>query len=141
GSPSDYSVLRILLTLAVVAAAIYGLVYFVKRAGRGKKTRDPFLKILASTPVAANRSVVVVSLGSQAWLIGSSENGVNLISEIQDQDILNAMIVEDSKRGAAGSGKFTDFKTLLSRLGMRSQTGNEGTEKIRKRRERLKGLQ
>ena len=150
---SVFSIFRVLLTLAVVAAAIYGLVFFLKsrRASRGRGDQDPFLKILASTPLGTNRSAHVISVGSQAWLVGSAENGVSLISEITDKDTINAMLLEDSRRsatpdgtplidGAIGPRRFLDFKAILGKLGISVKTGGSGPENIRKRRERLKGL-
>jgi flagellar protein FliO/FliZ len=148
---SILSIFRVLLTLAVVAAAIYGLVYFLKfrRASREKEGQDPFLKILASVPLGASRGVHVISVGPQAWLVGSAETGVNLISEISDKDTINAMLLEDSKRIAAygsgalpigGGAPLLDFKAILGKLGISTKPENSGPDQIRKRRERLKGL-
>jgi flagellar protein FliO/FliZ len=140
---SVWSILRVLLTLVLVAAAIYGLVFFIKKASKGKTVRDPFLKVLASAPLGVNKNAFVVSVGSQAWLVGTAENGVNLIGEIGDKDILNAMLLEDSKRSEAGetpAGRFSDFKSFLRKLGMQFESGEPGPGNIRKRRERLKGL-
>jgi flagellar protein FliO/FliZ len=138
----------VILTLAVVAAAIYGLVFFIKRASRGGRNQDPFLKVLAGTSLGTNRSAHVISVGSRAWLVGAAENGINLISEIDDKDVINAMLLEDSRKSAAESagaetpllGRFLDFKALLRRLGMPVEAGTPGPESIRKRREKLKGL-
>ena len=130
-----------ILTLVVVAAAIYGIVFFLKRASLGKTQRDPFLKILASAPLGMNRSAFVISVGSRAWLVGAAEHGVNLISEIEDKEILDAMLLEDSRKIAeAPGGPFPDFKALLRKLGMQTDTSAPGPDNIRKRRERLKGL-
>jgi flagellar protein FliO/FliZ len=143
---SAWSILRLLLTLAVVAAAVYGLVYVFKRISRGNMAQDPFLKILASSPLGTNRSVHVVSVGSQAWLVGSAESGVTLISEIQDKDILNVLLLEDSRRSAEEpvgglAGRLPDFKSLLQRLGMPTESNvPPGPESIRERSKRLKGL-
>jgi flagellar protein FliO/FliZ len=143
---SVFGIFRILVTLAVVAAAIYGLVYFLKfrRASRDKAEQDPFLKILASVPLGASRGVHVVSVGQQAWLVGSAETGVNLIGEIGDKDTINAMLLEDSKRMAmppiGGGGPLHDFRAILGRLGFSTKNENSGPDQIRKRSERLKGL-
>ena len=145
---SALTILRVLLTLAVVAAAIYGLIFLIKRASRGNAAQDPFLKVLASTPLGASRSAHIISVGSQAWLVGSAETGVTLISEIGDKEILDAMLLEDSRRTAAGqtsgltggSGRLPDFKALLRRLGMPVDAAPPGPENIRKRGERLKSM-
>jgi flagellar protein FliO/FliZ len=139
---SAWGIFRVILTLAVVAAAIYGLVFFIKRTARGGNNQDPFLKILANAPLGANRGVYIIAVGSKVWLVGAAENGVSLISEIEDKDVLNAMLLEDSRKSAeAPAGRFPDFKSLLQRLGMPMEPGAPpGPEDIRKRRERLKGL-
>jgi len=139
---SALGIFRVILTLAVVAAAIYGMVFFVKRAARGGRTQDPFLKILANAPLGTNRGAYIIAVGSRAWLVGAAESGVNLISEIEDKDVLNAMFLEDSRKSAeAPTGPFPDFKALLQRLGMPMEpSAPPGPEDIRKRRERLKGL-
>jgi flagellar protein FliO/FliZ len=139
------SILRVIITLILAAVAIYGLVAFVKRFSRGGPAHDPFLKVLASTSLGTNRGVHILSVGSQAWLVGSAESGVSLISEIQDKEALDTMLLEDSRRTAesvAGStGRFPDFKAMLRRLGMPVDSGAPpGPEDIRKRGERLKGL-
>ena len=139
---SVWGIFRVILTLAVVAAAIYGLIFFIKRSARGGRGQDPFLKILASTPLGANRGAYVIAVGSKAWLVGAAESGVSLISEIDDKDVLNAMLLEDSRKSAeAPTGRFPDFKSLLQRLGMPMEpSAPPSPEDIRKRRERLKGL-
>jgi len=139
---SVWGIFKVIFTLAVVAAAIYGLVFLVKRNARGGRGQDPFLKVLASAPLGTNRGAYIVAVGSRAWLVGAAESGVNLISEIEDKDVLNEMFLEDSRRSAeAPAGPFPDFKALLQRLGMPMESGPPpGPEDIRKRRERLKGL-
>jgi flagellar protein FliO/FliZ len=139
---SVWGIFRVILTLAVVAAAIYGLVFFIKRSARGGRNQDPFLKILASAPLGANRGAYIIAVGSRAWLVGAAESGLSLISEIDDKDVLNAMLLEDSRKSAeAPAGPFPDFRALLQRLGMSAESNAPpGPEDIRKRRERLKGL-
>jgi flagellar protein FliO/FliZ len=142
---SALSILRMLITLILAAGAIYGIVAFIKRFTRGGPARDPFLKVLASTSLGTSRSAHIISVGSQAWLVGSAESGVNLISEIQDKETLDIMLLEDSRRSAeliAGStGRFPDFKAMLRRLGMPvDSSAPPSPEDIRKHGERLKGL-
>ena len=138
---SFFSLFRILLSLALVAGAIYGLIYLIKRMSRGSAARDPFLRVLASTSLGTNRGVYVVSVGSRAWLIGMAENAVNMISEIDDNDILNAMLLEESRKSSEypAASRLPDFRSLLRRLGMPMESNAAGPENIRKRRERLKG--
>jgi flagellar protein FliO/FliZ len=137
---STGTVLRMVLTLALAAAAIYGVIYFIKRAGRRAEVRDPFLKILASAHLGGSRYAHIVAVGGKAWLLGAAEGGVSLISEIEDKDTLNALLLEDSRKSAEAPGRALDFKSMLRRLGMNVDSGAPGADNIRKRRERLKGL-
>lgn len=141
---STWIVVRMILTLALAAAAIYGIVFFIKRAGKKTVTADPFLKVLASAHLGTNRYTHVVCVGTQAWLVGSSEGGVNLIGEIADKEILDAMMLEDSRKSAETStGRLADFLSIFRRGipgGTPHVTNTPGAEDIRKRRERLMGL-
>jgi flagellar protein FliO/FliZ len=142
---SALSIFKVLITLILAAGAIYGLVFFIKRFSRGGTSRDPFLKVLASTPLGTNRAAHIISVGSQAWLVGSAESGVNLISEIQDKEVLDTMLLEDSRKiaesSAVGAGRFPDFKSLLRRLGMPVDSGAPPRpEDISKHGDRLKGM-
>jgi len=137
---SIWAVIRMILVLALAAAAIYGIVFFIKRSSKQTAVNDPFLKILASSHIGFNRYVHIASVGSRAWLLGASEGGVNLISEIEDKEIIDAMLLEDSKKSAETQSRFPDFLSILRRLGTPGQTLSSGVDEIRKRRERLKGL-
>jgi flagellar protein FliO/FliZ len=139
GTGTFFLLLRIILMLLVVAAAIYGVIWFLKRAARPSAGRDPYLKVLSTASLGSGRFVHVIALGSKAWLIGTGEGGTRLIAELQDQDVLNAMLLEYSRRSGAG-GRFDDFKSLLRRFGMEHGDHPPGADSIRRRRDRIQGL-
>ena len=129
------------LVLVLVAAAIYGIIFLFKKASKQQQqTSDPYLKILANTHLGANRYAHIISVGSKAWLVGSSEGGVNLISEIEDKEIIDAMLLDDSVKAEQTPGKFPDFLSMLRGLGVRASVKTPDADDIRRRRERLKGL-
>jgi len=138
--PTLWTVIRMILVLALVAAAIYGIVFLLKKASKAAPESDPFLKVIASSHLGANRYAQIVSVGSKAWLIGSSDGGVNLISEIEDKEIIDAMLLEESRKSEQAPGRFPDFLSILRRLGVRAQTQAPTADDIRKRRERLKEM-
>jgi flagellar protein FliO/FliZ len=140
GAGSVWGIVRMLLVLALAAAAIYGVVFFIKKGARRADTLDPYLKVLAGVHLGGGRYAQVLSLGSKAWLVGVSDGGVTLISEIEDKEILDTMLLDDSKKSAErGAGGALDFKAILSRFGVNVKSGLPGPENIRKRRERLRG--
>jgi flagellar protein FliO/FliZ len=140
-NPSIWPVIRMILTLALAALAVYGVVFLIKKASKRTETQDPFLRILASAHLGSNRYAHVAAVGTQAWLLGSSDGGVNLIGEINDKDILNAMLLEDSRKTAeTPTGRLPDFLSMLRRMGTPAGYEAPDAGNIRKRRERLKGL-
>jgi flagellar protein FliO/FliZ len=138
---SVWPVIRMILVLALSAAAVYGVVLFLKRSSKQTVSNDPFLKILATAHLGANRYAHIVAVGSKAWLLGSSDGGVNLIGEVDDKDVIDAMLLEDSRKSSEPrQGVFPDFMSMLRRLGLPAQNSVSGVDEIRKRRERLKGM-
>jgi flagellar protein FliO/FliZ len=133
------------LVLALVAAAVYGVVFVLKKVARPTEKKDPFLRVLATASVGTNRFVHVVALGSKAYLVGSGDAGVNLIAEVDDKETVDAMLLDESQRDAEERGPGTlDFKTILRRFSPSSPSNATDTkasvEKLRKRRERIQGL-
>jgi hypothetical protein len=63
-----------------------------------------------------------------------------LISEIEEKEIIDAMLLEDSKKITETQNRFPDFLSVLRRLGTPAQTNSSGADEIRKRRERLKEM-
>jgi flagellar protein FliO/FliZ len=138
--PTVFTVLRMVLVLVLAAAAIYGVVFFFKRLSRPPAKVNPHLKVLASVPLGPGSFAAVISLGNKAWLVGGADGGVGLISEVADQELVDAMLLDESRRGA-DSGGFLNFSKILRRLGGAGDTGQRLTpESLRKRRERLKDL-
>jgi flagellar protein FliO/FliZ len=139
---SAWVVVRMVLVLALAALAIYGVVFFVKRMARPFEAKDPHLKVLASAPLGGGAFAAVVSVGSKAWLVGGGDAGVSLISEIDESEALEAMLLDDARKTAeARPNRFLDFRSLLGKLGAGAPNkNNPHAETLRKQRDRLKGL-
>ncbi|MDR0390113.1 MAG: flagellar biosynthetic protein FliO [Spirochaetaceae bacterium] len=140
GASGFFPVFRMVLVLALAAAAVYGLVYFFRRLSRPQPVQDTFLKVLSSVHLGSNRYAHVVSVGSSAYLVGAGDSGVTLIAEIEDREIIDAMLLEESRKASEG-GKPLDFKKLLRRFsGQGPAPEIPGADSIKKRRERFRGL-
>jgi flagellar biogenesis protein FliO len=153
GPVSGFAVLRTVLLLILAAAAIYGVVYVVRKLSRPQELLDPNLRILASARLGPNRFVHVLALGTKGWLVGSGEGGISHIADSTDQEALDTLFLEESRRNAETNSGRWDFRSLLRRLGIvdrgtgpHARIPPEGTQtsiqpdEIRRRRERLKGL-
>ena len=142
-------VLRMVLVLALAALAIYGVVFFIKRVSRPQESRDPHLKILARTALSSDSYAAVVSVGRKAWLVAGGGGGVNLISELEESESLETMLLDEERKAAeAGNRPLIDFRSLISRFGSAPRQGRDAnsgsennslSERLRKQRERLGG--
>jgi flagellar protein FliO/FliZ len=148
GTVSFFTILRTIVVLLLAAGAIYGLVYFLKRIARPQERGDPNLRVLATAHLGQNRFVHAIILGTKVWLVGSSDGGFTRIADIEEQDAIDALLLEESRRNAgAGPGHFPGFRALLRRFSPSSGegpgtgfTGPSAADNIRKRQDRLKGL-
>ena len=142
-SSSIFLVLQMVLVLALAALAIYGVVFFIKRISRPQESRDPNLKILARAPLGNDAFAAVISVGPKAWLVGGGSGGVNLISEIDDTESLETMLLDDARKSEeTGIRRYFNFASLLKRRpGVKEELpGSSHAEDLRKQRERLRGL-
>lgn len=146
GGITFWTVFRLVLVLGLSVAAIYGIVYFLKKIARPAEPRDPYLRVLASTHLGSNRYVHIVAVGTKAWLVGSSDGSVQPIAEITDQETLDAMFLDESKKLSETGKNANDFKSILRRF---VSPKNEeiaqnpidlNAERLKKQRERLRGL-
>jgi flagellar protein FliO/FliZ len=141
GGTSFPAVLRMVVVLALTAAAIYGIVFWLKRVTRPPVPRNPHIRVLSSVPLGSNRYLHVVSVGAKTWLLGAGDGGVSLIADITDQEAEVTAMLQDSLNGTeAAALRLPDFKALLRRLGGLPADRRPGADNVRKRRERLKGL-
>jgi flagellar protein FliO/FliZ len=140
--PSVFVLLRIVLILGLVAVAVYGLVFFLKKQSAVRVEADPYLKVLARTALTPKTAAVVVSVGDKAWLAGVTDEQISLITEITDKEVVDAMLLDAANREIAAQSRRIDFRAVLSKLSgsfARSQlpTGNAATGGIRARTDRL----
>ena len=147
GGSSVWMMIRMVLVLALAALAIYGVVFFIKRLARPQENQDPHLKVLARVSLGTDSYAAVISLGAKAWLVGGGSGGINLISEIDDAESLETLLLEDAGRSAdAGMNRFVNFRSLLSRLAQKKPASPPASpdvfhaDRLRKQRDRLKGL-
>jgi flagellar protein FliO/FliZ len=145
GPVSFFAILRTILVLLLAAVAIYVLVYFLKKIARPQELRDPNLRVLASVHLGQNRFIYAVTLGAKVWLVGAGEGGLTHIADIEEQEAIDALLLEESRRNAGARQGFPDFRSMLRRFSPSSGkdagfTGPSVADNIRKRQDRLKGL-
>jgi flagellar protein FliO/FliZ len=124
GSTTLAYFLRMVVVLALVLAAIYGVYRLMKRLGRPKASDSSAIKLLASTSLGPGKALHVVCLGSKAYLVGAADAAVSLVAEIEDKEFIDALILDASTRPQGPlSPVGRDFGALLSSVLKRSGAG------------------
>ena len=114
--------LMILRTIAVMGVIIIGVYFLFRFLIRNKKkliTDSEVINVLATYPLAANRIIQVVDVGGQVLVLGVSDSSINLITELQDQEVIDRIRLANSKE-KSGTGSFKD--TFIGLLGGRAFT-------------------
>ena len=91
-SPSTFGLfVRMVFALLVVLALAYVAVRFLKRSTKLSDSDDPFLRHVSHLSLSASRSVDVVTILDHAYILGVSDNAVNLIGHIDDKELVDSM--------------------------------------------------
>lgn len=106
---SVWILIRIVLVLALVCAGIYGVVYLLKKSSGGTAGNDPYLRNVASLYFSPNKSVQVVSLGDRAYMVGVTDQAINLIAEVTDRELVDAMNLASDKKNPIPKGTFQNL--------------------------------
>jgi flagellar protein FliO/FliZ len=117
--------LRMIVVLALVLGAIYGVYRLMKSVSKTKTSEDSAVKILASTSLGTGKALHVIGLGSKAYLIGATDSVVSLVAEIEDKEFVDALALEAAlKPRSSRTGLGKDFGDILSGImGGRRKTG------------------
>lgn len=141
---------RMVLVLALVVGCIYLVVFFMKKSMRSASSSDPYLKVVASLSLSPGKSLCVVTLNSAAYLVGVTDSSVNLVAEVQDKELIDAMNLNADRNSAPSKPR--DFASVL-RLFNPQKKGSqpsanpfsgstvETLRTLQKQRERLNSLE
>ena len=119
GKSSSFSTfwlfLRMILVLAIVVICIYAVVWFMKKSVKTENDEDdPFLRKVSSVSLAPGKSVQIVTLVDKGFVVGVSDDSVNLISEINDKELIDAMnLYSDKKKQTQKPRSFADVLEIF----------------------------
>lgn len=114
--------LRMVLVLGGVIAAIYGIFFLLKRVGNPRTQPDSLINVLSTQNLQGNRSLHLIEVGNEVFLVGSADGGVQLISRIEEGETLDAIHLYRSQLSAGT----TTFQNTLK--GFFSKSGNVDTQ-------------
>ena len=138
---SAWDFVRMLLVLGGVLAFIYFIFFLLKKAGNPKIVSDSTINVISTQNLESGRSLHLIEIGPQVFLIGSGESSVQLISEITDKETLDTIKLNQSV-GNDHKKTFTDtFIGLFKRESdQKNQPDSGQISFLQKQRERLRKM-
>jgi flagellar biogenesis protein FliO len=141
-----WDLLRMVLVLALVAGAVYGVIALLKRRiSHTTGDEDSPIRVLASRKIGAAGEVYAVMVGKTVLLLSGADGGIQRLATIEDQETIDELILAHSQTAP-------ERKTFARALGeWFSNFAVPGTSRetvtrfdvgagLSKRRERLRGL-
>jgi flagellar protein FliO/FliZ len=77
--------LETLLTLTVVCAAAFGVLYGARRLGVGRASGP--VTLAGHLPLDGRRAIYLVRVGAQVFVVGASEAGLQKLGEVPGSEI------------------------------------------------------
>lgn len=115
GGSTIWVFLRMVFVLIVVVICIYFVMNFMKKKMGGGITEDDiFLRKVAAISIAPGKSVQIVTLLEHAYLLGVTENSIDLLGEITDKELVDAMNLNaDRNENNARARNFSDVLSIF----------------------------
>ena len=123
---------RMIVMLLIVIALIYAVFRFLKASGKVSVLNDDtFLRKVSSLSLGNGKSVQIVTLIDTAFLIGVTDNSINLISEIKDKELIDALnLYADKHDNTARPKNFADVLSLFMPSSKKNIFENTDSERI-----------
>ncbi len=99
--------LRILTSLALVIAMVFGLSWFLQR--RGPLGGPQIGRVLGMLPLDGHRSVYVVDVLGKVLLLGVADQGVTMLGEVTDKLVIDELRLTARQPGLPGLEKLFKF--------------------------------
>ena len=134
--------LRMVFVLAGVLASIYGLFWLIKRTKTGPSgVTDSVIQVRDQVILGGSKAIYLVQIGDRMFMVGGTENSINLITELEDKETLQEIQVT---LGQKTQKPIQNFSSLLgdllgSQSGMNKKPGKSSSfEFLHAQKERLK---
>jgi flagellar protein FliO/FliZ len=89
------TIVRAVAGLAIVLGVVYGLYWLLRSTARGRRAGgDGRVQVVATVPLAANRSLHLVQAGDEYLLVGAGESGVTPIRAYSAAEAVSLGIAE-----------------------------------------------
>lgn len=110
-----WELVKVVLALGFVLATAYLIFQFLSKKNP-LLSRGQFINIIESSYLAPNRNISIVEAGSKFLILGVTEQNINLLAEINDQQVI-ALLRENMERQDRGKKEDSFADHLAGFLG------------------------
>lgn len=113
---------KMIFFLILIIAAIYSVMWFFKKKANPQGDDDSFLRRVSTLPLSAGKSVEIVTLVDKAYILGVTDNNVNLIDELDDKELIEALNLNyDKNKNVKKPMNFADVLDIFMPNGPREK--------------------
>ena len=105
-------ILRTVAVLAIIVISIFVIFKIFLKSKKKLISDSEIIKVLATFPLAAGKIIQIVDIAGKVLVLGVTDSGINLITTIEDKEIIDSIKLYYSKEKAEKAG----FKEQLLKL-------------------------
>ena len=107
-------IIKMVVVLALVVAALYGIMRFFKKKNNAVQSDDDFMRRVSTLNFAPGKSVEIVTLVDRCFMLGVTDSNINLIAEITDKEMISALNLNfDKKQNTKKPMNFSDVLDMF----------------------------
>jgi flagellar biosynthetic protein FliO len=135
-------VIKTLFILGIFTVALYYIFKFISKKQGLNYQNINLIKIISSTPVGANRFLLLVELSGSYFLLGSTDSNISLIKEITDKDVIAQLEIQKNKQSntVPRNVNFADFMKEMFGPAVKRLISRDEKNFIKKEKDRLKKM-
>ncbi|MDD7768130.1 MAG: flagellar biosynthetic protein FliO [Treponema sp.] len=125
-----WTFIKMILFLCLVVAAIYAVMWFFKKKLNNTKSDDNFLRRVSSLNIGPGKSVEIVTLLDNAYILGVTDSNINVIDQIVDKELIEALNLNfDKNQNVKKPMNFADVLDIFMPNGPRNKNIYEDEER------------
>ncbi|MFP4329780.1 MAG: FliO/MopB family protein [Alkalispirochaetaceae bacterium] len=106
--------LRMVLVLGFVVALIYGLLYLLKRSQGSPSQESGVIDLVATQSLPGSGMVHLIKVGTQLFMLGSSEHSLRLLTEIEDKESRDEIELRAARKPREERRSFSDLMSAMA---------------------------
>lgn len=127
-----WMIFKTLIVLGLFVGGFYMFYKFVTQKAGLQVSGHEAIKILSMVPVGPNRSLQLIDVAGKVYLLGVSESGISMLTEIKDREEIDRIRLLSSRSTPVKDLTFQDF--ITDQVGWVMDRFNEVKDKINERK-------